>query len=42
MERIESLSKSGIAPRFILNELLKMDPDTLITTQDINNHKHKM
>src|SRR6266513_2341047 len=42
MQRIESLSKSGVAPRFILNELLEMDPDTLITTQEIYNHKHKM
>ena len=42
MERIESLSKSGIAPRFILNELLEMDPDTLVIIQEINNHKVKM
>ena len=41
-QRIESLLKSGVTPRFILNELLKMDPDTLIITQDINNYKHKM
>lgn len=41
-ERIESLTKAGVAPRFILNELLEADHDTLITTQEIYNCKAKV
>ncbi len=41
-QRIESLLKAGVPPRFILNELLEINPDTLIRTQEINNHKTKI
>ena len=39
---IKSLSRAGVAPRFILNNLLEKDPNTLLTSQDILNLKKKV
>ena len=38
---IQSLSRSGVPPRLILNNLIEKDPNTLVTSQDIHNTKVK-
>ncbi len=42
MASIKALSASGIAPHFILNNLLETDPDTRVTTRDILNYQAKL
>ncbi len=42
MASIQALLASGVAPRFILDNLLEADPDTYITLRDILNFKAKL
>ena len=42
MASIQALLVSGVAPHFILDNLLKADPDTCVTIHDILNFKAKL
>ncbi len=42
MASIQALSASGVAPRYILDNLLEADPDTCVTIRDILNFKAKL